>query len=133
MNADRARRRAMAWKKIRGLTKGCTLETWESWEDGCSDDGKPLYTCKVRDLLGHLRDRQFFQAACSISRTWRVNILVKCQTEDGAEYIEETELEADNVKLDDFFELYKAERQATIDACNPKHIKDVGWKAKALN
>lgn len=127
-------KKAVAYKRLRNLTRGMKVWTWESWVVGTDpENGKPVYDCECRDLWGQKLTRDVFHVASRINRTWLVRIRVKCRTEDGQEYLEETELQARDVKLDDFTELYKQERQATLNACNPKHVIDVGWIAKALD
>lgn len=133
MNKAKQKKVAQAYKNARALTVGMQVVTWESWQAGNSPDGKPIYDCSCKDRYGYDVPRQLFHVAARINRAWQIKIRVKCRADDGQEYIEETELEAQDVKLDDFTDVYKRERQATIDACNPKHIRDVGWSAKALD
>ena len=130
MNKKKQRSTAHAYKKLRTLTTGMRVMTWESWvAEYDAENNNQTYHCICKDRFGHPINRAVFQVAASINRTWLVKIRVKCVAEDGRVYVEETELEAPNVKLDDFTALYKAEREATINACNPKHIRDVGWLA----
>lgn len=132
MHADKRNKRAAAFKKMRQLTTGMTVWTWESWKVKDAPDGHPVLGCICKDRWGHDLGKDVFSVASKINRRWLIRIRVKCKADDGQEYIEETELDAANVKLDDFTEVYKREREATINAVNPKHIIDVGWIAKAL-
>lgn len=133
MNKDRIRRKSNAWNKLRIATRNCTLETWESWVVETNAEGKPVYDIVTRDVLGIKRGFEFFKIARMIPRKWLVKIRVRCQSEDGLCYMEETELEADNIKLDDLNDLFAEHRRLTVNACNPKHVRDVGWWAKALS
>lgn len=133
MHADKRNTRAQAFKRMRALTLGMKVWTWESWKVKDAPDGHPMYGCICKDRWGHDLGKDVFSIAAKISRKWEIKIRVKCKANDGQIYIEETELVADNVKLDDFTELYKREREATINAVNPNHIVDVGWIAKALS
>ena len=132
MHADQRKKRAAAFKKMRQLTTGMTVLTWESWKAGQAADGHPMYGCICKDRWGHDLGKDVFSVAAKINRRWQIRIRVKCRADDGQEYVEETELDAANVKLDDFTEVYKREREETISAVNPNHIVDVGWIAKAL-
>lgn len=132
MTPHQIKKKSMAWAKVRTLTKNCTLETWQSWVAEIDADGKPHYDIVTKDMFGIKRGFEFFRCAKTIPRKWLVKIRVRCQDDNGQTYIEETELEADNIKLDDFHDLFKAEKKAMLDACNPHHIRDVGWWAKAL-
>lgn len=134
MNYQQRKTRERAYKRMRELTTGMAVWTWDSWEsDQLHADGHATYWCKCKDRWGHDLGRDVFSIASKINRTWVIKIRVKCRTEDGQEYTEETELEADNMKLDDFKEVYQRERESTLSACNPKHVLDVGWKAIAKN
>ena len=133
MNKDRIKRKSTAWKRLRTATRNCTLETWESWFVEMNEHGKPVYDIVTRDVLGIKRGYEFFRIAKTIPRKWLVKIRVRCVADDGQTYYEETELEADNIRLDDFNDLFKEHRAQTINAVNPAHIRDVGWWAKALS
>lgn len=127
--------KANAYKKLRTLTTGMKVWTWESWitEPAQWTPEHPTYRCECRDRWGHPVNRDVFHVAARINRTWLIKIRVKCEADDGQIYFEETELEANDVKLDDFTDLYHHERDATVNACNPKHVKDVGWIAVTKN
>lgn len=130
--STKQKQKAMAWKHIRRLTTGMTATMWESQVVGQTEEGKPIYNLLCRDRWGMILGEDVFRLVRRISRKWSVRIIVKCRANDKQEYVEETELEADDIKLDEFTEVFKEQKKATIDACNPQHIYDVGWIAKAI-
>lgn len=131
-SVQRQRRKSWAWKQMRSMTVGMTASSFNSMVVGKAEDGKPIYSLICKDRWGASIGKEAFDYICRIRRRWQVRIIVKCEAPDGHLYFEETELEADDIKLDEFTEVFKEQKQATIDACNPQHIYDVGWIAKAI-
>lgn len=122
-------------KRLRLLTTGMTIETWESKVHHVDPEtGKPVYDALARFANGIDMPVAMFREAVKIKRHWMVRIKAAYFNPDKKRHEEKwSEFDVENVTLDELTPIYHEHRQPTIDMCNPKHFYDVGWWAKALD
>jgi hypothetical protein len=121
------KQKAAQLKRVRNVTKGMTMERWENPEQGGEDK------FKYRNAMGLPVDEHLVFMCKWFVRDWRVQILVNCKAPDGSEYIEEREIEAENVRLNELTDFFLAQKEDALASVNSSHVLNVGWIAKALN
>lgn len=129
------RKIALIRKRLRTLTVGMTIETWESRVSHTDPEtGKPVYHATARFANGIDMPVAMFRSATKIKRHWVVRIKAAYFNPDKKRHEEKwSEFDVENVALDDLTPIYHEHRQPTIDMCNPKHFYDIGWWAQALD
>lgn len=113
-------------KRLRRLTRGFKIATYESWKEGDDQIARAW-------LSGKQTDAATFEKVNEFARDWKLNIYIRCLAPDGVKYIEESEIIARNVYLNDLEEIYKKEKLECEQAVNGRHIIDRGWEAVTLN
>lgn len=122
----RKKKKYSVQKQIQRLTKGFEIQTRESWRE----NGQMI-------ARGFLNGRQvgtaIYDKANSISRDWQITVFYECQHPSGEIYIEESEIIARNIFLNDITDFFKQVKRQTYDAVNHKHIVDSGFTATVIN
>lgn len=113
-------------KRLRMLTRGFKIATFERWTDNGQKIAKAW-------LGGKQTDATTFEKVDKFARDWKLNIYIICAAPDGTQYTEEAEIIARNVHLNDLEDIYLKEKKECEQAVNSSHIVDRGWQAVVLN
>lgn len=113
-------------KRLRMLTKGFKIATYESWKEGDNQVARAW-------LNGKQTDAATFEKVNKFARDWKINIYITCLANDGVKYIEQAEIIARNVYLNDLEDIYIKEKNECEAAVNSSHIINRGWEAVTLN
>lgn len=119
----------IAKKRLRFALVGAQLQFIESWGKDAA-----IRSSGYEAALQVIPDRV---ALRDITVDWNFNWLVEytiyCTADDGSYYDQPAVVTATNVKMNELTDaVYKQAKVKAMKKCNPKHIKDEGWKATIL-
>lgn len=104
------------------FAKKLVIEAWDS-DQIPSHDGD--YTCNMpQHILAHAVHNSF---------KWVIQLVVKCETDDGERYEEIREVATQEpVKINDLHAFALAQLEEAEKSVNAKHLRDRGWMARIL-
>lgn len=125
-NKPRKKKHYNKVKIIKKITKGFRMISRESWRTG-DDAIVKAY------LNGREAGTKVFDHVDKYPRDWKIRVFYDCVAPDGGKYIEESEITARNIRLNDIDDFYKRIKEETRRAVNHQHIVDHGFEAITLN
>jgi len=119
----------IAKKRLRFALVGAQIQFIESWGKGAD-----IRTSGYEAALQIIPDRVALRdISVDWNFNWHVEYTIYCTADDGSYYDQSAVVTATNLKMNELTEaVYNQAKVKAMKKCNPKHIKDEGWKATIL-